>query len=33
MHGGIWKPIKYMITQFYTCIVMVIKYAGKRRVK
>jgi len=33
MHGGIWKPIKYMITQFYICIVMVIKYAGKRRVK
>lgn len=33
MHGGIWKPIKYMITQFYTCIVMVVKYAGKRRVK
>ena len=33
MHGGIWKPIKYMITQFYICIVMVVKYAGKRRVK
>ncbi len=33
MHGGIWKPIKYMITQFYICIVMVIKYAGKRRTK
>ncbi len=33
MHSGIWKPIKYMITQFYTCIVMVVKYAGKRRVK
>ena len=33
MHSGIWKPIKYMITQFYTCIVLVVKYAGKRRVK
>ena len=33
MHSGIWKPIKYMITQLYTCIVMVVKYAGKRRVK
>ncbi|MBQ7240900.1 MAG: glycosyltransferase family 2 protein [Bacilli bacterium] len=33
MHGGIWKPIKYMIIQFYTCIVLVVKYAGKRRVK
>ena len=33
MHSGIIKPIKYMITQFYTCIVMVIKYIGKRRKK
>ena len=33
MHSGVWKPIKYMITQFYTCIVLVVKYAGKRRVK
>lgn len=33
MHSGIIKPIKYMITQFYTCIVMVIKYVGKRRKK
>ena len=33
MHSGIWKPIKYMITQFYTCVVLVVKYAGKRRVK
>ena len=33
MHSGIIKPIKYMITQFYICIVMVIKYIGKRRVK
>lgn len=31
MHSGIIKPIKYMITQFYTCVVMVIKYIGKRR--
>ena len=31
MHSGILKPIKYMITQFYTCVVMVIKYIGKRR--
>lgn len=30
MHSGIIKPIKYMATQFYTCIVMVVKYAGKR---
>ena len=33
MHSGIWKPIKYMITQLYTCIVLVVKYTGKRRVK
>ena len=33
MHGGIWKPIKYMVTQFYNCIVIVVKYFGKRRVK
>lgn len=33
MHSGFIKPLKYMITQFYTCIVMVIKYIGKRRVK
>jgi glycosyltransferase involved in cell wall biosynthesis len=33
MHSGIFKPIKYMITQFYTCVVMVIKYIGKRRGK
>ena len=31
MHSGIWKPIKYMITQFYTCIVIFVKYAGKRK--
>lgn len=33
MHSGIWKPIKYMITQFYTCIVLVVKYIGKKGVK
>lgn len=33
MHSGIWKPIKYMITQFYTCIVLFVKYAGKKKVK
>ncbi len=31
MHSGIIKPIKYMITQFYTCIVLIVKYAGKRK--
>ena len=33
MHSGIIKPIKYMITQIYICIVLVVKYAGKRKVK
>lgn len=33
MHSGILKPIKYMITQFYTCIVIFVKYAGKRKAK
>lgn len=33
MHSGIWKPIKYMITQFYSCIVLFVKYAGKRKAK
>ena len=33
MHSGIWKPIKYMITQFYICIVLLVKYAGRRKVK
>lgn len=33
MHAGIWKPIKYMVTQFYSCIVLVVKYAGKRKVE
>lgn len=30
MHSGIWKPIKYMVTQFYICVVIMVKYAGKR---
>lgn len=30
MHSGILKPIKYMISQFLICIVIVIKYIGKR---
>ena len=33
MHSGIIKPIKYMVEQFYTCIVIFIKNIGKRRVK
>ena len=33
MHSGIWKPIRYMIEQFYTCVVTVIKYAGKEEIK
>ena len=33
MHSGILKPIKYMIEQFYTCIVIVVKYAGKKGTK
>ena len=31
MHSGIIKPIKYMIQQFYTCLLIVIKNIGKRR--
>ncbi len=33
MHSGIIKPIKYMIEQLYTCIVIFLKNFGKRRVK
>lgn len=33
MHSGVIKPIKYMITQFYTCIVIFVKYIGKRKAK
>ena len=31
MHSGILKPIKYMVMQFYICVVMAVKYVGKRR--
>lgn len=30
MHSGLFKPVKYMITQFYTCIVLFVKFIGKR---
>ena len=30
MHGGIIKPVKYMINLFYTIIFILIKYLGKR---
>ncbi len=33
MHSGVIKPIKYMITQLYTCIVIFVKYIGKRKAK
>ena len=33
MHSGIIKPIKYMIGQLYICILIFIKYVGKRRYK
>ena len=33
MHSGIIKPIKYMIEQLYTCVVIFLKNIGKRRVK
>ena len=33
MHGGIIKPIKYMINMFYTIIFIVIQNTGRRRVK
>ena len=33
MHSGIWKPTKYMTTQFYACIVLFIKNIWRRRVK
>ena len=29
MHSGVLKPIKYMFTQFYACIVIFIKNVGK----
>lgn len=33
MHGGIIKPMKYMINMFYTIIFIVIQNIGKRRVQ
>ena len=33
MHGGIIKPIKYMINMFYTIIFIVIQNIGSRKVK
>lgn len=30
MHNGIIKPIKYMIVQMYSCIIIFIKYIGKK---
>ena len=30
MHSGIIQPISYMITQFYTCIIIFIKHIGRR---
>lgn len=33
MHGGIIKPIKYMINMFYEVIVITIKYIGAKKVK
>ena len=30
MHDGIIGPIKYMITQLYTCVIIFIKYIGRR---
>lgn len=31
MHAGIIKPIKYMIKQFYTCIIIGIKNVGRKK--
>ena len=33
MHSGIIKPMKYMIEQFYTCIIIMLKNLGKKKVK
>lgn len=33
MHGGIIKPIKYMVGMFYACIIIFIKNVGKKWVK
>ena len=31
MHGGIIKPIKYMINIFYTIVFILLKYSGKKK--
>lgn len=33
MHGGIIKPIKYMISMFYSCLVIFIKNIGRKKVR
>lgn len=33
MHSGVFKPAKYMSTQFYACIIIFIKNIGKGKVK
>ncbi|MDF2881845.1 MAG: glycosyltransferase family 2 protein [Clostridiaceae bacterium] len=33
MHAGIWKPCKYMIKMFYSILIVIIKYGGKRMVE
>ena len=33
MHSGIIKPIRYMIRQFYACVIIFIKNIGKKRRK
>lgn len=33
MHSGVIKSVKYMVEQFYTCLIIVIKNIGKRREK
>ena len=30
MHDGVIQPIKYMLTQIYTCFIIFIKYVGKK---
>lgn len=31
MHAGIWKPCKYMIKMFYSILIIVIKYKGRKQ--
>ena len=31
MHGGIIKPVKYMIHLFYTIFFILLKYLGKKK--